>query len=292
MISIGKVIKTFKNSLQEIYPHTEIQAISELVLQHLFGYSKTDTVIKAEEQILPEEYDKFQKIIDRLKKHEPIQYILGYSWFYSYKILVNKYVLIPRPETEELVDWVIKDNIQEDKPAIFDMATGSGCIAIALARHMKGSRVFACDISAGALKIARENANMNQADIVFIQKDILKNEKEPANTIFDIIVSNPPYVLKGEKEKMQRNVLEFEPGLALFVENDNPLLFYQAILNYAHHFLKTGGKLYFEINEAYGQQLVSILKAKGYEGVVLRKDINGKDRMIRGIKGNGNKNDG
>jgi release factor glutamine methyltransferase len=220
--------------------------------------------------------------LSKLKKEIPIQYILGETEFFDLKFKVNNKVLIPRPETEELIEWVLKNSklkTQNSKLNILDIGTGSGCIAISLAKNLPNAEVYAIDISSEAIKIAQKNAEINKVSVNFIETDILKIEE--LQYTFDIIVSNPPYVRELEKEKMHQNVLANEPHLALFVENDNPLLFYDKIADLAKSYLTKNGNLYFEINQYLGKETVDLLKSKGFNTIELKKDLFDVDRMIK-----------
>ncbi len=284
MVSIDKVIKSFKLALKEIYPVHEISAIIELVFEHFYGFSKTDFILKAEKELSDSEVSILNEVLYRLKKHEPVQYILGESYFYNLKFFVKPGVLIPRQETEELVDWILKENTENQQLRILDIGTGSGCIAIVFAANFKNAEITAFDISDLALEIASQNAELNHVKVNFEKFDILKHSENLDNKQFELIVSNPPYILEKEKILMQKNVLDFEPELALFVDDRNPFLFYQAIVDYSMNHLKSGGKLYFEINEAFGKEVEDLLIKSGFGHVYLKKDINDKDRMISGIK--------
>lgn len=281
--SVGKVIKIFRNQLISIYPLTEINSFLEIILENELDFSKIDIIMKEDELISEQQVHNIFSIIDRLKKHEPIQYIIGKTWFYDLEFTVEKGVLIPRPETEELVNQMIKENMKSNNLNVLDIGTGSGCIAISLKSNLPNSNIWAYDISDTALAIAKKNAKSNNCDINFVHQDILKTTNQIENIKFDIIVSNPPYVTKKEAEIMNKNVLDYEPHLALFVENSNPLLFYKAIANYAKLNLKSTGSLYFEINEAYGNNVYEILKILGYQKIVINKDLNGKDRFVSAI---------
>jgi len=225
---------------------------------------------------------KIFEIVDELKQGKPIQYVLGETEFYNCRIKLSPATLIPRQETEELVDIIIKENAGYDGQ-IVDIGTGSGCIAIAIAKNLSGASVFGTDFSAEAIEIAKRNAEINSVKVEFISEDIFKPAK-----IFsikpNIIVSNPPYVRNSEKAFMHRNVLDYEPATALFVDDTNPLVFYEAILGIAAKILQTGGKIYFEINEALGNEMLNLLKRFGYAEIKLIMDINGKERFIKGIK--------
>ena len=284
MNSVAKVIKSFKNDLELIYPKEEIKSIIELVFEHYLDFSKTDFITKSDKTLSISETDLLVAVLERLKKHEPVQYILGETVFYDLKFLTEPGVLIPRPETEELVDWIIMDNAHLGDLKVLDIGTGSGCIAISLAAHLNNSNVFAYDISDKAIELTQKNANLNKQQVTTIKKDIISTTNITEIQQFDIIVSNPPYVLEKEKELMAKNVLEYEPEMALFVENDDALLFYNAIISYSKLNLKTGGKLYFEINESKGKAIENALQKAGFENIIIKKDINGKDRMVYGEK--------
>ena len=278
-----KDIKPFLlNRLGEIYPETEINAITNIIIKTLFGTSKLQAMLMPELKITSVKKKEISRICEELRSGKPLQYVLGETSFYNCTIRVDKSTLIPRPETEELVDLVIKEN--KDKiPAILDIATGSGCIAIALAVNLPGAEVSAFDISADALEKAKENALLNKAAVAFFKADIF-NPELPEKKSFDIIVCNPPYVLESEKKLMAGNVLGFEPHAALFVPDADPLRFYKAVLFIAEKSLKVKGKIYFEINERMGQQGSLLLRESGFIDVEVIKDINGKDRILKGVK--------
>ena len=285
MTTIDKIIIFFRQELKNLYPLTEISSFIEIAFKYYLNFSKTDIITKNDFVVGVSNFEKIKDLIKRLKNNEPIQYILGETEFYGLNFKVNKNVLIPRQETEELVDWIIKDNLQIREAKILDIGTGSGCIAVSIAANLKTSLVDAIDVSENALKIAVENAKSNLCKINPILVDILNFEKSNYNfPKYDIIVSNPPYVRKLEKDLMQKNVLDFEPSLALFVENNNALIFYERITEFAKKHLKPEGKLYFEINEAFGNEVVVLLKKARYKEIELQKDLNGKDRMVCGKK--------
>lgn len=223
---------------------------------------------------------EINEIIEKLLDNEPIQHILGYADFYGNQFLVNKDVLIPRQETEELVQLIINKNLDKNFK-ILDIGTGSGCISCTLALKMNKAKLYALDISSKALKIAKKNADSLGCNILFIQSNILTEELPVSN--LDIIVSNPPYVTEKEKKLMHQNVLAFEPKLALFVPDKNPLLFYYIISQKSKKSLKNGGKLYFEINELFGAKIASLMEKDGFKNVEIYQDLNGKDRFISGI---------
>lgn len=286
MVTIGKIIKSFRNDLKTFLNPNELFAIESLVFEHFLNFSSTDTVLKPEFEVPPEIIPKLEDVISRLKNHEPIQYILGKTFFYRLWFRVSPEVLIPRPETEELVDWVVTENNSAKNINILDIGTGSGCIAVSLAKFLKNSTVSAFDISESALEIARRNAMENNSNVEFMKYDIIKEGNSDYPQKFDIIVSNPPYVLEYEMNTMKKNVLDFEPGLALFVKDDDPLVFYRAIADFSQKNLNPGGKLYVEINEAFGNETTNIFRRAGFMDVALKKDINDKDRMIYAKKSN------
>jgi release factor glutamine methyltransferase len=246
--------------------------------------NRLDFALKPGKEISSEEKEKFESAIYRLSQHEPIQYIIGETEFFGLKFKVDKNVLIPRPETEELVQWILNDIKESRTPSklrILDIGTGSGCIAISLAKNLPNAEIFALDISEKALKTARENADSNKVKVNFIQADILN--MEALTEKFDLIVSNPPYVREMEKAEMHRNVLENEPDLALYVKDTDPLIFYRKIAKLAEESLIKDGSLYFEINQYLANETKEILKNTGFK-TELKKDIFGNYRMLRGSK--------
>lgn len=280
--SIKKIISIIKSELNELYPVNEINSIIFLIFEKLMDISRTQLLLSKDQEINDKIYHEIKHILNDLKAYKPIQYILGETEFYNLKFKVFPEVLIPRPETEELVEWIIKDHI--DMPLkILDIGTGSGCIAISLAKNLSRSTVYACDISNSALKAAEINSKLNNTSIRLLNIDIL-NSTHKLHEKFDIIVSNPPYVTEQEKTLMHKNVLDYEPELALFVGDDDPLAFYRAILEFGLNHLNTNGKIYFEINELFGQEIICLMEKKGYKESTLLQDINGKDRMVKGIK--------
>ncbi len=268
-----------KKELTGIYSKEEIESLTFLIFEKLQGYSRTQFLLAKGEELSKEEFSEIEKVVARLKNHEPIQYILGMTEFYGLPFYTVPEVLIPRPETEELVQWIIQEN-KSSKPSILDIGTGTGCIAISLQKNIPQSTVLACDISPVCLETTKRNSELNNCDISVFQYDILTQTPEVSFQELDIIVSNPPYVRESEKLQMERNVLDFEPELALFVPDNNPLLFYKRIADFAKTQLKAGGKLYFEINEAFGRECSEMLQQKGFSEVILKNDIHGKNRMV------------
>lgn len=270
----------FTNSLSRIYDSEEILSFFYILSEEILGLKRVDVAMHLDKILTIDEKANFDKARRRLEKQEPIQYIIGETYFYGIPFMVNENVLIPRPETEELVGWIIEDQ-KKDKQSItiLDIGTGSGCIAISLAKKIPEAKVYAMDISEQAIQVARDNAKKNQVDITFIKSDIL--EVEELFQDFDIIVSNPPYVRELEKKEMRPNVLDNEPQQALFVSDNEPLLFYKKITDLAKEKLKENGGLYFEINQYLGVETKNMIKSKGFKSVEVRKDLYGNERMIR-----------
>ncbi len=281
-MTVSAVITMFRQELIPIYGKAEVEQFIRIAFEEVLSYSKVDLVMN-EESVIPDQLlAQLFDILENLKKSKPIQYILGKTVFYGLPIQVNKHVLIPRPETEELIHWILKDNWKEET-TILDLGTGSGCIALALKDQLKTPIVYGADISVEALNVAKQNAINNNLQVAFFQFDILTQES--LNFMkFDLIVSNPPYVRMSEKEWMHDNVLNHEPHSALFVAEDDPLIFYRKITDLADGHLNKKGKLFFEINEAYGAEILQFLKDRGYKDVTLKKDFTGRDRMISGVK--------
>ncbi len=272
--------KLISDQLSPLYSKEEIEGISRLIFEKVTGLSRLQVHLNQKEPISAANLAQIGEILNRLIQFEPIQYILGESEFYGLVMKVTPAVLIPRPETEELADWIIRD-FQKQSPYILDIGTGSGCIPIALVKNLPGASAEAWDISDEALQIAKQNAILNQVKIEFHQVDILNGPFPPSDRRYDLIVSNPPYVTASEKILMSSNVTDYEPAIALFVPDSDALVFYRRISELATNLLKPGGMLYFEINEKYGSQTAELLIAKGFCNVILKKDIHGRERMIR-----------
>ncbi len=276
-MTINDLTKRFANELSARYPSEEHHSFFTMLGEYWLGYSRLELSLNGSEEINSEIILKFFNALERLKNQEPIQYIIGTTEFYGLPFSVSPDTLIPRPETEELVDWIIRENTV--KTEILDIGTGTGCIAVTLAKHMKDSVVSALDVSTGALEVAVRNAKDNNVSVQFIEADILSTSQLPSQ--YDIIVSNPPYVRHLEKKKMHDNVLRFEPPTALFVPDKDPLKFYHNIAKLAKTHLKEGGSLFFEINEYLSKEMVSMLKDYGFCDIELRRDFRGKDRFIK-----------
>lgn len=272
-------IASIRKELAGIYAKGEIESLIFLIFEKLKGYSRTQFLLANEEELNEDDLKEIGKIVARLKSHEPIQYILGVTEFYGLPFHSVPGVLIPRPETEELVQWIIQENKQL-KPTILDIGTGSGCIAISLQKNISQSLVLACDISTICIKTARRNTILNGSEVSVFEYDVLNKSPEIEFPELDIVVSNPPYIRETEKSLMEKNVLEHEPELALFVSDEKPLIFYERIADFSRIHLKNRGRLYFEINEAFGRECCDMLHGKGFSEIVLKKDIHGKDRMI------------
>lgn len=278
MKKVSDILPYFLNELLDFYPQNELKSIMYISIDFHLGLAKSGTILQSERILKDEEISVFINIVDRLQKMEPIQYILSETKFYGLSFHTKKGILIPRPETEELVDWIIKDNQGSEKKYL-DIGTGSGCIIISLAKNLKGT-FDAIDISEKSIRISEENSIKNKVNINLKQKDILHSELKG---VWDVIVSNPPYVLRSEKEVMNKNVLNWEPETALFVEDTDPLLFYEEISKKALTVLRKNGYLYFEINENFGNETIKLLEEIGFVNIELKKDINGKDRMIKAM---------
>ena len=278
MKKVSDILSFFLKELNGYYPEKEIKSLFYISIDHLLGYSKSDTIIKSENELLPDFKIEFSEIVERLQKKEPIQYILMETTFYGLPFFTRRGVLIPRSETEELVDWIIKDNENLEKRYL-DIGTGSACIIISLAKNLNGS-FYAIDVSPDALREAKQNVKRNYVDVNLKQFDILDSDLDG---LWDVIVSNPPYVLESERKYMQQNVLAWEPEIALFVKDETPLLFYERIADQSTKVLNKNGILYFEINEKYGKETVDMLAQKGFVNIELKKDINDKDRMVKAM---------
>lgn len=267
-----------KTELKERYDEREIQSFFYLLCEHYLGLDKTAVILNPDYALSESELLKFNFAIKDLKKEKPIQYILGKTEFFGYDFKVNEHTLIPRPETEELVQWIIENEKETTPLSVLDIGTGSGCIAISLEKQLSNTKVTGIDISEEAIKIAQFNNEKLNASVSFDLIDIL-NPAENFNTKFNIIVSNPPYVLETEKALMKKNVLQFEPNQALFVEDSDPLLFYRKILDFAQEHLLANGKVYFEINERMGAELSALLSDYKYRDIEIENDLFDRPRM-------------
>lgn len=275
----------FIQELIAIFGEDEAESFFYLILEEKQQLKRIDLALQPDLTFSEEEILMWNSILEQLKLEIPVQYLLGKTSFFGLDFEVNPSVLIPRPETEELVDWIIKNSksqVESAKIKILDIGTGSGCIAISLAKNIKNAQVFAIDISDKALATAQKNAEINNVEVNFLNQNIL--ETTDLNQKFDIIVSNPPYVRNLEKQEIKKNVLNSEPHLALFVEDNDALIFYKKIATLAQKNLTQNGELFFEINQYLGQEMIELLGKMNFKNIELRKDIYGNDRMIRGIK--------
>lgn len=278
---LKQVEKQFSRRLSHLYDLQEIKEIFMLSAEGILDVSRSEIILDKNRDLDDELIATFEKLLSSLEKGTPIQYALGYAWFYGMKLKVNEAVLIPRPETEELVALILKEN-RHKSPKIADIGTGSGCIPIALKKHLPEAEVWAVDISSEALEVASANAENERCAINFLEADILDADNLFSQRDFDIIVSNPPYITPSEKSKMAINVLNHEPHLALFIPEENPLLFYKVISTFAKAYLSKGGKLYFEINRRFSQELKEYLVETGFIEVKIHQDMYGADRMVSG----------
>lgn len=277
----GELEAIYQLELETLYGAEEAKALFSLAAEHVLALSPTRLRMERDTDVTFIHEQQLLSILNDLQLGKPLQYILGEAHFYGLVFKVNEHVLIPRPETEELVDWIIADSTLQltvDGFKILDIGTGSGCIPVTLKKHLPKAQVSTLDVSAEAIAVARQNAMQNGVEVDFIEADILSFKSELK---FDVIVSNPPYIRLLEQEEMHDNVLANEPHLALFVSDEDPLIFYKAIASFAQTNLNPGGKLYFEINEYLGEETVNMLDAKVFKNIELRKDMQGKDRMVR-----------
>jgi release factor glutamine methyltransferase len=283
MKTVKDVSAAFRKELAALYDEREIDSLGMIAIAEIAGISSAKIKAFPELELPAEHSEAINQILTKLKTGEPIQYILGHTEFYGLPFKVNPSVLIPRPETEELVEWILS-SVGISKLAvrnILDIGTGSGCIAVTLKKHLNETQVVAIDISAKALQTAKENAELNGVIVDFIEADILNPKSEIEIPKSEIIVSNPPYVTLHDKTQMHTNVTDFEPHTALFVPENDPLIFYKVIADFASTHLEKDGLLFFEINENYGEQIVELLNSKYFINIQLRKDMSGRDRMLK-----------
>ena len=288
-MNLKDVQSTFHKALDHLYEKEEVDSFFFMLIEAYYKVSRLQLAM--EPQLSVENYEAILDALELLKKHQPIQYILGVTEFYGLPLKVNEHTLIPRPETEELVAWVLNHQpiTINHQLRILDVGTGSGCIAISLAKNLPNAEIYALDVSGEAIKIAKQNAKLNNVHVEFIEADILNSEtwnSDFKDLNFDIIVSNPPYVREQEKQYMKLNVLDNEPHLALFVKDEDPLLFYKAITQFAIDKLSKNGRLYFEINEYLGNDMIQLLVKNQFSNIELKQDMFKKDRMIKGVWNN------
>lgn len=275
------LVKYIKSELSAFYDPREAESFLSIILYETLGITTQKRLMGGALELSDEKLDEINAVIERLKRHEPIQYIFGKTEFYGLDFTLTTDVLIPRPETEELVEWIIQ-SVGNKPLKILDVGTGSGCIAVSLAKNLPLVELSAIDVSAEAIAVAEANARRNGVNVGFLQKNIL--EAEAIDGTFDVIASNPPYVLDSEREDMERNVLEHEPHLALFVPDSDPLRFYRKIGELAFQSLREGGLLFFEINSRFGSETKAMLQKIGFKEVIVKKDISERDRFVKCTK--------
>ncbi len=286
-MQLKEIKNIFHKELDDSYPKEEVDSFFYMLIEHYLGLERFVLAVQPNLVVTKEEEQPLFEALSQLRLHRPIQYIIGKSHFMDMDFSVDENVLIPRPETEGLVRWIveevgpIEDAVQDKRHTILDIGSGSGCIAVSLAKNLPNYEVHALDISLEALQVARKNAKANKVEVTFIEIDIL--DLEDSAVKYNIIVSNPPYVRKQEKKKMHKNVTDHEPGLALFVSDENPLKFYEAIARFAKKNLKEKGSLYLEINQYLAKETEQLLRNHNFSEIELRKDMFGNDRMMKGV---------
>ena len=288
-MTIDEARREIVKATSHIYEKDEANNVAELLIENITKLPRSERIIKRSESLSIPQRELLHSSIFRLQQQEPIQYIINESWFAGMKFYVDRNVLIPRPETEELVEWVVGEvrsqntefRIKNSEYRILDIGTGSGCIAIALKRKLPNIEMWACDVSDEALNVARLNADILHATIDFVPLNFLDADQRKQLPVVDVIVSNPPYVPKNEKKEMKKNVVEYEPSTALFVPGHDPIIFYDAIAEFGKEKLSKAGSIYAEIHENYAQQVKTLFLSKGYQAIQLKKDLQGKDRMIK-----------
>jgi len=281
-MEVKKYKALFQNELSPFFDAMEIDQFFYLTLEKKHQLKRVDLALNPNFEISVEEEQYWDSVLIQLKTQKPIQYILGETSFYGLTFLVNEYTLIPRPETEELVQWILETNPTSSEIAVLDIGTGTGCIPITLKKNLPKAIVFALDVSEKALEVATKNASMKQVEVTFLQNDILTTTR--LGQQFDVIVSNPPYVRELEKKEININVLQFEPHLALFVADNDALLFYRKIAQLAQEYLLPNGQLFFEINQYLAPEMIALVASYGFTEIELRQDIYGNDRMLKAVK--------
>lgn len=297
-MKIGEAERQVKERLASIYEEGEAQSIANLVIDHITSLSKSERLLKKNEMLATAQAKQLQTDMERLLQHEPVQYVMNKAWFYGMELFVDKNVLIPRPETEELVAWIVddvkasgkdvfvKDDLKADETTvlkILDVGTGSGCIALALKKAMPKAEVWGCDVSEEALTVARRNGAALNIRVDFQGVDFLDAAQQKQLPTVDVVVSNPPYIPYHNKEQMSANVLAYEPHTALFVPDDNALIFYKALAQFGKHRLYKNGSVYMEIHEDLANEVASLFDKEGYSNVEVKKDMQGKNRMVKAL---------
>ena len=288
-MTLNEARTVLTKELNNLYDSDELKNIVGLIIEHITNMPRMEQVKNKATFLTCTQLESLDTITERLKKNEPVQYVLGEAWFAGMKFKVNKNVLIPRPETEELVDWIIKEAMSHELRAasILDVGTGSGCIPITLKKKLPQTTITAIDVCSEALFTATENAIELNTEVNFILLDFLDEEKWNELEQYDIIVSNPPYVKQSEKETMHERIITFEPHKALFVPDNDALIFYEKLCDFSLTHLKPGGSIFVEINESLGQDVMNLFQGKGFTSVEIKKDLQEKDRMVKASKDNG-----
>jgi len=282
-MTIDNARREIIKSIGTLYGQNEANNIAELLIESITKLPRSDRIIRGNETLSIAQKNLLDSSISRLQTYEPIQYIINEAWFAGMRFYVDKSVLIPRPETEELVEWVVGECGRGMEYKILDVGTGSGCIAIAVKNKLPAVEVWACDISDEAVNIARINADALHATIDFVPLDFLDRRQRKQLPNVDVVVSNPPYVPQNEKKQIKKNVVEYEPAKALFVPDDDPLVFYKEIAAFGREKLNKGGRIYAEIHENFGEQIRDLFLLEGYKAVELKKDLQERDRMVKVI---------
>ena|SRR6056297_1217169 len=275
------IVYYMRQELSGEYPVRELEALIHYAFKEILGYNRIDLMMRSEDELLPGVFDHFQEVTERLKDHEPIQYIFGHTAFYGLDLIVNSNVLIPRPETEELVHWVLSEQKNRKLARALDIGTGSGCIALALKKHLREAEITGVDVSQSVVEQAIENARHNRLNVNFELRNILNQPADLGS--FDLIVSNPPYVTREQMGGMMPNVLNYEPHLALFVEDNDPLKYYKAIGHFCQKALSSDGALYLEVNEDLATDTAHLLETFNFTSTSIKKDLNGKFRMVKAM---------
>ncbi|MFT3946656.1 MAG: peptide chain release factor N(5)-glutamine methyltransferase [Agriterribacter sp.] len=282
-MTVVEAFRKLTGKLIALYDKREAENITDMVIEKITGLRRMERILKKEIELTVQQEKELEHYLSELLQHKPVQYVLQEAWFYGLPFFVNEHVLIPRPETEELVEWIITGVKSHSHPpfTILDIGTGSGCIPVALKKQLDASVVTAIDVSGQALGVAKKNADNNNVSIDFLLVDALNETQLNTLPVFDIIVSNPPYIPLTDMADMQENVLNYEPHTALFVPDEDPLLFYKAIAKFASSHLNNAGKVYVEIHEAQGEAAKKIFEKNGFTNCMIKKDMQGKDRMLR-----------
>ncbi|WP_018476497.1 peptide chain release factor N(5)-glutamine methyltransferase [Pontibacter roseus] len=281
MATIQELSQYIRSTIQSAYPEPEAGSIAQLVLEHVLQKSRVQLSLGRQEEVSAAQEQQVRRMVERLERQEPVQYVLGVAHFYGLELEVDERVLIPRPETEELVDLVVREHQGRQCLRVLDICTGSGCIPLALAANLQPDKVYGLELSEGALEVARANAARYSLPVEWLQQDVFEPIPSIVPHSLDIITSNPPYVLEQEKAQMRPNVLAYEPHLALFVPNTDPLKYYRRIAGLGAGLLKKGGRLYFEINEQYGQEVRQLLLEAGFQQAEVVQDLFNKNRIVK-----------